>query len=104
MLAGKMLIVASADANANGIDAVTGQKIWATGLGNANYADVVAVGEQALISCTSGQLYALRPLDGGIAWQFDAGSPLRAAPAVGDGDVIYLPTCDGSVMAISVEP
>lgn len=50
----------------------------------------------------SGRLYALNPETGRELWQFDAGSPLRAA-ATADNDRLYLGTGDGSLVALSLQ-
>ncbi len=60
---------------------------------------LVRDGDLLLVPAWSGTLYALDPVDGGIAWRFDAGQPLRAAPAV-EGNRIYQPSGAGTLSAV----
>ena len=100
MLSNRVLVVASADGRVYGLDATSGRPIWRTATDNANYADVVQWGELALVACTSGTLYALKPRSGEVAWTFEVSAGLRAAPAVGTDGSIYLPACTGTLYAL----
>lgn len=96
-----VLVVASADGRVYGLDASSGKRLWVRTTGNANYANVVALGSQALVACTDGTLYAYDAATGERAWTFGAGAGLRAAPAVDANGVVFLPTCEGSVIALN---
>lgn len=100
---GSTLVVASADGHVYGLDVATGREWWRCATGNANYADVVAHRGRALIACTDGTLYAIRPADGAVIRTFAAGAGLRAAPAVDDDGTIYLPTCGGELIAFDLD-
>jgi|GEM_PF-6910713 len=97
---GQTIVVASSDGHVYGLDASSGAKSWCARTGNANYADVIEWRGDALIACTDGRLYLICPRSGDVKKRIFLGSPMRCAPCVGEGDVVFAATCDGRLQAI----
>jgi len=77
------------------IEAATGKQIWRADLPDSVFGSPVINAELALVSCSDGNVYALKRSDGHLAWRYALGSP-----AIGAAEIEY--GHDGStIIAVS---
>jgi outer membrane protein assembly factor BamB len=60
------------------------------------------VGSRVFVGCSDGNLYALSLKDGALLWKYEAGSPITAPPAVGEG-VLVVGTEGGEVLCFGAK-
>lgn len=94
--------VAARNGSVYRIDAVTGNVLWKTDIGNTVYAATGANDGIAVIAHDNGDVTALSVVDGRVVWQSKIKRQISAIPVVGKGRVV-LRTADGSVIGLNSE-
>ena len=103
---GKVFIVAP-DRRMTALDAKTGKEIWDSGKYSCRETiGISADGEQVYIkNMTEGHVLALQTAtsEQTVVWdcQADLGYEIGPSPIVENGDLIFVPTCNGVVVAVS---
>ncbi len=103
---GKVFIVAP-DRRMTALDAITGKEIWDSGKYSCRETiGISADGEQVYIkNMTEGHVLAFQTFSNEqtLAWdcQADLGYEIGPSPIVEKGDLVFVPTCNGVVVAIS---
>ena len=100
------MVVGGRDKSVHGIERQTGKKSWTFPTRAKVDSSPVIVGNRVFIGCHDGNLYELGLTDGKERWKFNAGKPISAAPAVGEGVLVigsesinaaFIPIRGGSV-------
>ncbi|PLX77931.1 MAG: hypothetical protein C0615_04650 [Desulfuromonas sp.] len=104
---GKLLFAQSWGRELFAIDPATGSDVWRFSFSPSPADDhrqggIVVNAGMVLLPAWNGTLYALDASSGQRLWQYDAGLPLRAAPAI-DGDRIYIASGGGILTALDFE-
>ncbi|MCO5223088.1 MAG: PQQ-binding-like beta-propeller repeat protein [Thermomicrobiales bacterium] len=97
------------DGSIRGVDVVTGEEIWRTGLSDAPFRGTPAVADGALYLQDGMQvLYAVDLADGSLKWRVDSdigrfgNQPYFPSPVVADG-IVYAGRWDGVLLAVDAE-
>ncbi len=87
-------------------DALTGKRLWRTGLGSrVRSAPSISTdspeGQDAVVyvGCDDGRIWALDAVDGGKLWSLDTGASVKADPWISEG-VLYVANSDGKLLAL----
>jgi outer membrane protein assembly factor BamB len=93
-----LVVVGGRDKFVHAIDRLTGLQVWTFATRSRIDSSPVIVGDRVFIGSNDGHLYELSLLDGRERWKHNAGKPISAAPAVGEGVlVIGCESRDGKV-------
>jgi len=102
LLSGNRMFVVSDKGVAFMYDAVTGDQIWLSDLGDPVYASPTADGDQILVPTTRGRLHAISSIDGSSNWTFvRKDEHIRFASPATDGSIIYVGTSSGTLFALN---
>lgn len=89
----KYVVVGGRDKQMHCIDRQTGRGIWKFPTRGRIDSSPVIVGERVFFGSADRTLYELRLSDGKQLWTFNAGRPIEAGPAVGEGCLVV--GCEG---------
>jgi eukaryotic-like serine/threonine-protein kinase len=84
-----LVVLGGRDKSVHGIERQTGKKRWTFPTRAKVDSSPVIVGNRIFIGCHDGNLYELGLADGKERWKFNAGKPISAAPAVGEGVLVF---------------
>ena len=114
-LAGKTVMLGSADGKVFGVDIATGKQCWIYEQKSALvkfsfapysknepllFSSPVVSGKTAYVGNTAGQFIALDIHTGEKSWSCDLGAPIMSSAAV-SGNAVYIATFDGAVYAFT---
>ena len=83
----QLVIVGGHDKVVHGIDRKSGKEAWFFQTRGKVESSPVVVGQRIFIGSNDGNLYGL-DMSGKEIWKFNAGKPISAAPAVGEGVLV----------------
>ncbi|HEU5382726.1 MAG TPA: PQQ-binding-like beta-propeller repeat protein [Ktedonobacteraceae bacterium] len=96
-----VVYIGSRDGKLYALDALTGQKKWATGTGGAIDSSPAVVNGVVYIGSRDGKLYALDALTGQKKWMVFTSIISYSSPAIANG-VIYIGSHNGKLYAIDI--
>jgi len=84
----QLVVVGGRDKQVHAIDRSTGRKVWTFATRAKVDSSPVIVGNRVFIGSGDGNLYGLGLADGKELFKFNAGKPISAGPAIGEGVLV----------------
>jgi hypothetical protein len=99
VVASGRVFVGTQEGNAYGVNATTGQTLWAVGLPGGTVSTAAVDGNVVIFVTLRGFVIGLNATDGSEAWRYDSEHAITAAPCVTTGRV-YVANHRGDVIAL----